>query len=991
MHKNTVSSRHLRWTSTRYPSVLPYRGVLLLRLSSCVLALLVATNSTWAQEESEEDSENQDEEVIEELVTTGSRLSQSPSEITGQVIVIDEEDIRASGEVTLERLLRQLPQNLNPTTERFGSNLNNVQNFAANSTVNLRGLGSESTLILVDGKRIGYHGILGGVTDVSAIPLEMVERIEIVLDGASAVYGSDAVGGVVNIITKKDIDRVEVSLGYDRPTSTGFDETRAGIKFTYLLGQVNIRGAYQHSSHSGLDASDREVTLFQQSIFPGPQFDIRFCCLADGTSLPIAYRLDGRILTQPEFNELSDSDKGRAQGLTHAVLPDGFSADSSLNDISEWSEPTWGAATQEGFDVLPESIRDSFFGGLTTEISPWLSADVQLRGELRNVLNRQGYITLTGETLTGRSPYNPFDRTVHVRGQRRDYPQPFTDTEVFTLDLGIELSGQINEQLDYEVSFGQTISESETQRHYTVDRSGLRAGMNSDGVTPITRFLSGETRESCAQKGGTFFFGLCRVSEPPPPPVNPFGDISAFIADTPLNAESTNSQFRFEAILRGQIFSLPAGRARGLIGISGGETGLESFTEFPVGAIEQSPVSNVANFHTEANRSNQSYFGELAIPLVSNDQAISAIDSLTLSFSFRNDSYDAPEVTYFDSSNGSVEATDLMDPGSENSYGMGIAWTPIQDIKIKLNAQSAFVAPQLNQLLLTTERQPNEPFRGLYLQSPDGSLRYVNILVVQGGNDELLPETADTTSFGVEFAPSVLPSLRFITTYSEIDYQNRINRLSNFIVDPDNLPSDTYFSLILDMYVQERRWINVSSVVREGVDYELLWFESTNSGEFSAKLKYSTIWNYDYVIDPENPEQSERISVVGTATGNTAVGVVPENSMNANFVWSHRGLDIALDLGSRSRTETVFSGVKRQYTAPKTIDLSVSYAIHAGGLIELPQVLEGSRISLVFNNLFDSFGESRVFDSNGSPLPVQSTDRSPLYGRMLNVSLNLPL
>ena len=143
-------------------------------------------------------------------MVTGSRIARTPGELAGNLVVLGEEFIQATGEATLERVLRQLPQNLNSTSEQFGSNLNNVGNFTGASTVNLRGLGSESTLILIDGKRSGYNGFLGGVTDVSKIPLSMVERIEVILDGASAIYGSDAVGGVVNIITRKDYEGVEL-------------------------------------------------------------------------------------------------------------------------------------------------------------------------------------------------------------------------------------------------------------------------------------------------------------------------------------------------------------------------------------------------------------------------------------------------------------------------------------------------------------------------------------------------------------------------------------------------------------------------------------------------------------------------------------------------------------------------------------------------------------------------------------------------------------
>ena len=137
--------------------------------------LLLSLNLASAQEAAEDEEEALE---LEDVRVTGSRLSRSPSEISGNLIVLDRDDIRASGELTLARLLRQLPQNANPTNETYGSLLNTAGNKTGAATVNLRGLGSESTLILVDGRRVGYSGILGGVTDISTIPLSMVERVE---------------------------------------------------------------------------------------------------------------------------------------------------------------------------------------------------------------------------------------------------------------------------------------------------------------------------------------------------------------------------------------------------------------------------------------------------------------------------------------------------------------------------------------------------------------------------------------------------------------------------------------------------------------------------------------------------------------------------------------------------------------------------------------------------------------------------------------------
>ena len=297
---------------------------------------------------------------IEEIVVTGTRIARTPEELAGNLTVLDGDFIRASGEATLERVLRQLPQNSNPTAERYGSNLNTVNNFTGASTVNLRGLGSESTLILVDGKRIGHSGFLGGVTDVSTIPLSMVERIDVLLDGASAIYGSDAVGGVINIITRKDYQGIELDLNYSRPSDDSYDEWFGTISGGFLLGDTRIRASYNHSGHSGLDGADRQATLFQRSIFSGPQFDIRLCCLADGTSLPILYRLDGDNLTLREYNALSPEDQSRATAETHAVLPAGFNQDSSVDEITQFGLPDWGVETQAGIHVLPENQKDGF-------------------------------------------------------------------------------------------------------------------------------------------------------------------------------------------------------------------------------------------------------------------------------------------------------------------------------------------------------------------------------------------------------------------------------------------------------------------------------------------------------------------------------------------------------------------------------------------------------------------------------------------------------
>lgn len=956
-----------------------------------LVAALVLANTAWSQQDDDEE-EDEEEEEMEQVVVTGSRLSQDLGELAGQVIIMTADDIRATGEVTLERVLRQLPENLNPTTERYGSNLNNVANFTASSTVNLRGLGSESTLILVDGKRIGYNGILGGVTDVSSIPLSQVERIEVVLDGASAIYGSDAVGGVVNIITKKSFEGVELVLNYDAPTEGGFNETRFGVSTSQLYQGMYFRGSYQRSVHTGLDASDREVTLFQQSNFPGPSYDVRFCCLADGTSLPIAYELRGDILTVPEYNALSDADKAAAVAYTHAILPDGFNANSSVDDITNFNAPNWGADTQEGFTVLPDVTKDSFLVGVTYNAAESISFEARLRGENRTVLNNRGFIAFSGESLNGRNPNNPFDRTVQLRGQRRDYAQPYDETESSHLDFAVDVQGSLMDNVHFEVSVGQSTTDSETSRYHTVDRAGLRAGMFSDGVSPTVEYISGISTDECTALGGTFSFGRCRVLRPPVPAVDPFGDISAFISDTPLMANSFNRHFRLEALIRSELFEVPAGMFRALVGVSRATTVLESSTDFQVGAVDSSPISDIAEFNTEASRSNMAFFAEAVLPIFSDFNPSAFGKRVTMTFSLRNDSYQEPEVTYIDTTDGVTNSPDnLPDPGSETTGGIGLIWDPIETVQVKYNFQNAFVAPQLNQLLRDTVTGPSPAFRGIWLQLPNGNLQSRSITIVEGGNPDLLSETADTQSLGVSVTPDFFPGFRFGMTYRDVEYNNRINRLSNFIVDPENLPSDITYIAETDEYIQERRWINVSSVESTGIDYEFQWDGSNEFGDFHVKLRHSALSSYEYVIDPNDPENDENVSVLGTSTGNTAVGVVSKNSTNLNFGWVLGGLDWFLDISTRSKTTLEFTNVRREYTPPTVTDLTVSYVMQPGGMFNIPESLAGGRLILTLTNLFDEYGSTTITNSAGELLQQTGPDASPLYGRVLNLSLHLSL
>ena len=172
----------------------------------------------------------QDEEAadLDRVQVTGSRIKRTDVEGALPIQVIDRQQIELSGTTSVADLLRQQPINsagsFRPQSGSSG------QSFAG---LSLRALGSGRTLILVDGRRAPNAPNIGTAQDLNAVPLGAVERIEILSDGASAIYGADAIGGVVNIITRSDFDGVEAYVGTSDPKRAGGDTREAGAIFWY--------------------------------------------------------------------------------------------------------------------------------------------------------------------------------------------------------------------------------------------------------------------------------------------------------------------------------------------------------------------------------------------------------------------------------------------------------------------------------------------------------------------------------------------------------------------------------------------------------------------------------------------------------------------------------------------------------------------------------------------------------------------------------------
>jgi outer membrane receptor protein involved in Fe transport len=261
-----------------------------------------------------------------DITVTGTRIRGAP--VASTTIRIDREAMRNAGQSSAADVFRALPQNFgggqNPG---IGSNVPQGKgaDVSGGASVNLRGLGSDATLTLLDGRRLSYDAALQSV-DVSAIPFGAIDRIEIVPDGASALFGSDAVAGVVNIILRRDFNGLETSARVAGSTDGGnfqqqYDAT-AGQ--TWSSGSVLL--AYEFARTTPITADQRSyaatrtpgVTLFpylrhhnaaltlRQDVLPGLTFD-----------LDALYNKRWRELTAP-LNPAGDLSASRFEGLNTA-------------------------------------------------------------------------------------------------------------------------------------------------------------------------------------------------------------------------------------------------------------------------------------------------------------------------------------------------------------------------------------------------------------------------------------------------------------------------------------------------------------------------------------------------------------------------------------------------------------------------------------------------------------------------------------------------
>lgn len=204
--------------------------------------------------------------LLEEVLVTGSRIRGAQS--ASPVVTITRQEIDQAGFATVEEVVENLPQNFGAGATLDATQADNklqavggsVGDFSGGTSVNLRGLGASSTLVLLNGRRMSPSGAFASFTNISSIPVTAIERVEVMTDGASAIYGSDAIGGVINFILRDDYEGAETRLRYgsDRGGDT------SNVQFAQTFGSSwdsgNVLFTYEYYDSEALASSDREFT-----------------------------------------------------------------------------------------------------------------------------------------------------------------------------------------------------------------------------------------------------------------------------------------------------------------------------------------------------------------------------------------------------------------------------------------------------------------------------------------------------------------------------------------------------------------------------------------------------------------------------------------------------------------------------------------------------------------------------------------------------------
>ncbi|HEX8785693.1 MAG TPA: TonB-dependent receptor plug domain-containing protein, partial [Telluria sp.] len=408
----------------------------------CLGGVAFGMHAAYAQDTQSNADTTQSAAPMQRIEVTGSRIRQVDVETAQPIQVVTQEQIQKTGLVTVGDIINNIASATTPDFSKGGSLVSNAEN--GGQYPNLRNLGSNRLLVLVDGKR--WTQSVGGYTDVSTIPAIFIDRIEVLKDGASAIYGSDAIAGVVNIILKKTMQGGQVSV-YEGANQHHGDGKNKDFSLSYGAGddKASVMFGLSHTEQGAVWANSRDITAYSY----GPaHFDAGF-----GTGPWGRIRQVSATGTATGFN----------QYLNHTGGYNGDGTGSASNVAGNYHTFTGADAdtfnsTQQMQFTMPNKMDNMFTKGnlelpygmhfATTAMFAQRTSDAQVAGYPLNSLTQSAYPVY----IDANDYYNPYGNQALGAGNgqnlffyRRTIEVPrTTDNENRTVHIDAALSGDFN-------------------------------------------------------------------------------------------------------------------------------------------------------------------------------------------------------------------------------------------------------------------------------------------------------------------------------------------------------------------------------------------------------------------------------------------------------------------------------------------------------------------------------------------------------------------
>ena len=805
-------------------------------------------------------------DAVEKIEVTGSRIRRTDIEGANPVTVMSRVDIEKFGVTSIGDVLQAIPS--------AGSAINTNNNNGGNgtTTINIRGIGSNRTLVLVNGKR--WAPGLGGSVDLNNIPAAIIERIEVLKDGASAVYGSDAIAGVVNIITRQDFEGVQAS-GYVGQWDEGDgNKEQWDIGFGTANDKGNVYFNISYVEEEPTLAGDREISAVPT--FGTPEG-------FGGSSAPP----QGRFFTfDQDGNAFSQQGDGNG-GLEPWVEPTSRFNFAPFNYLSTPQERTniYTQARYELTDNVSVNVT-GFYGNRKSEqaLAPTPLFIGTAFGD-------------TGFTLAANHPFNPFNRRITTDASYYTNPELTPDYEDLNLDPTL-----YDPNASEMFLFGRRMMEAGFRSFkQNVDQFQFNGGF--DGVFEFAdreffwdvNYTYADITQNTSTEGLLNMDRVARAIGDPANctgdcvPLNLFGGAPEVIGEGTITQEmldyitftaqdELNSSLEsYSANISGEVFELPAGY---LAFAAGYEKRWQSGYDQPDAIIAAGITSGNARLPTSGAFSVEEAYLELAVPLLSD---MPGVEQLDLELATRYSDYS----NFGDTTNSKV----------------GLKWRINDDLLVRGTWSEAFRAPSLTELFSgNSDAFPplTDPCNGGAAANPNlpgcagipASYQQPNsqIRITTGGNANLQAEEAESFTYGFVYSPEAVEGLSITFDVFDIEVDNAVSSVgAQTILNACAETGETLCSLItrgsggnvVDLFNGQ---INLGGQTTSGFDYNVAYNFETEYGDFRVNWDGTYIDERSLIVVDPVSGTSETFNDAGQAGDRD---VVPRLRTNLSLTWNY--------------------------------------------------------------------------------------------------------